>query len=264
MAAPTLTVAVVQTAPRFGDVLANVHSGVTAIGAAGAPLVVFPEMSLVGYDLDCLSDPDSWVSANDPRLDPLRQAAIDAGVTAVIGAAYRDEDGKPLLAALVLGPDGSLDVHGKQNLHGRERALFQPGGPSRLLTIDGWRIALAICYDAGVPVHAQTVAAMGAELYAGSALYSVEEARRIDLHFASRAMDHRMYAAVANFAGTGPGWVSCGGSGFWHPDGRRLRQAATEPAIVVMELSRDELEALRVKDAQAGYPRGITSSGTAS
>lgn len=62
--------------------------------------------------------------------------------------------------------------------------------------------------------------------------------RRLDLHSAARAMDHRMYAVVANLACAGPGWRSCGGSGVWHPDGRRLVEAGTGPEVVVMVLER--------------------------
>ncbi|MFF1613937.1 hypothetical protein ACFVYA_39755 [Amycolatopsis sp. NPDC058278] len=64
-----------------------------------------------------------------------------------------------------------------------------------------------------------------------------------------------MYAVVANFAGRGPGWESCGGSGAWHPDGTRLSSAGTDPGVFTMALSRSELQALRDKDALAGYPR---------
>jgi predicted amidohydrolase len=220
---------------------------------------MFPELSLVGYDLDLLDDPATWVTKDDPRLDVVRQAAQDSGVTAVMGAAYREADGGARIASLVLCPVGSIRVHGKQNLHGRERDLFQPGGQGQLFDIDGWQVALAICYDAGVPAHAEEAARRGAEVYAGSVLYTLAETRRLDIHFAARAMDHRMFAVAANYAGTGPGWVSCGGSGAWHPDGTRLTQAATGPGLFAAALSRSELRALRDRDTLAGYPRGAAA-----
>ncbi|MFC7646268.1 nitrilase-related carbon-nitrogen hydrolase [Streptosporangium lutulentum] len=104
--------------------------------------------------------------------------------------------------------------------------------------------------------HAEDAARRGADVYAGSVLYTLAETRRLDLHFAARAMDHRMFAVAANYAGTGPGWVSCGGSGAWHPDGTRLTQAATGPGLFTASLSRGELQALRDRDTRAGYPRG--------
>ncbi|MFI6907273.1 carbon-nitrogen hydrolase family protein [Nonomuraea sp. NPDC050394] len=253
-----LTVALAQTSSVPGDVAANAGAAALAIkdaAASGASLVMFPELSLIGYDLDLLRDPGAWVSEDDPRLDVVRGAVRDGGLTAVAGAAYRHPDGTAWLASLAFSADGQVRVHGKCHLHGRERELFRAAGPGAPLDVDGWRVALAICYDAGVPGHAEDAARRGAEVYAGSALYTLEETRRIDLHFGARAMDHRMFAVVANHAGSGPGWVSCGGSGAWHPDGTRLTQAATGPGVFTAVLSRAEMAGLREKDARAGYPR---------
>jgi predicted amidohydrolase len=253
VAEETLTVTVAQTASAPGDVGGNVNAAAQiALQAAdaGAELLIFPELSLIGYDLGLLGDPSVWVTLDDPRLDPLREPPM----ATVVGAPYRAEDGAHLLASLVFRPDGEVAVHGKRHLHGPEREHFQPGRPADPFRLNGWRVALAICYDAGVPAHAQDAAGRGAEVYAASVLYTQEEVRRFDLHFAARAMDHRMYALAANHAGNGPGWESCGGSGVWHPDGRRLVQAGTEPALVTWTLSRAELASLRERDAQAGYP----------
>ncbi|MFF5210414.1 carbon-nitrogen hydrolase family protein [Streptosporangium sp. NPDC000396] len=255
----TLIVAVAQISAEPGDVRANARSAADLIPRAadtGAKLLMFPELSLVGYDLTLFTDPSTWVIEDDPRLDAVRQAGQEYGVTAVVGAAYRGPDGTAWIASLAMRPDGEIQVHGKRNLHGKEHDLFQPGGEGRLLDVGGWRVALAICYDAGVPAHAADAARQGAEVYAGSVLYTREEARRLDVHFAARAMDHRMFAVAANYAGTGPGWESCGGSGVWHPDGRRLSQAGTGPGLFTTALSRGELQALRDRDTLAGYPRG--------
>ncbi len=259
MPTESLIVAVAQTSAEPGDVSTNAASAAALVhGAAdlGARLLMFPQLSLVGYDLALFADPSSWVTENDPRLDVVRQAVQERELTAVVGAAYRRPDGTAWIASLVMRPGGGIHVHGKRNLHGVERDLFQPAGRGPLLDVDGWRVALALCLDAGMPGHAEDAARDGAEVYAGSALYTREEARRMDIHFAARAMDHRMYAVVANHAGTGPGWESCGGSGVWHPDGTRLTQAGTGPDLLTTVLSRGELQALRDRDALAGHPRG--------
>ncbi|WP_067548404.1 carbon-nitrogen hydrolase family protein [Nocardia crassostreae] len=133
--------------------------------------------------------------------------------------------------------------------------MFEPGGEVGLVEVGGWRVGLAICYDAGVPGHAQEAAAAGAHVYLASSLYTMDEVRRIDLHLGARAMDNRMYAVAANHAGNGPGWESCGGSGVWHPDGRRVVEAGRDPELVIYTLSRAELKEIREADARKGYPR---------
>ncbi|MET7465068.1 carbon-nitrogen hydrolase family protein [Nonomuraea sp. NPDC005501] len=263
MPSETLIVAVAQISPEPGDVRSNARSAaalMTGSAEAGAKLLMFPQLSLVGYDLELFADPSAWVTEDDPRLDVIRQASAECGVTAVVGAAYRRPGNTAWIASLAIRPDGEIQVYGKQHLHGVERDLFQPGDKIQFLDIDGWRVALAICYDAAVPAHAEQAARQGAEIYAVSALYTQEQARRIDVHAAARAMDNRMYSVVANLAGRGPGWESCGGSGTWHPDGTRLSQAGTDQGVFTMALSRSELQALRDKDMLAGYPRTALSA----
>lgn len=253
MAQDSLTVALAQTASTPGDVTANVKTAVDVARTAadrGAQLVLFPELSLVNYDLTQLASPSSWVGPDDARLDPLRHLPL----TTVVSAPYLGADGEKLLAALVFHADGRVLVHGKRHLHGPEREHFTPGAPQAPWELEGWRVGLAVCYDAGVPGHAQSAADAGAEVYAASVLYTRAEVRRMDLHFGARAMDHRMFAVVANHAGASAGWESCGGSGVWHPDGRRVACADESPALVVHTLSRADLEDLRERDARAGYP----------
>lgn len=260
-----LAVAVAQHAPVPGDVAENARRAATTVAEvadSGARLLLFPELSLTGYDLDRLGDPACWVTAEDPRLDVAREASRAHGVTTVVSAAWLGPDGDRLLAAVALSPDGTVEVVGKRYLHGPERDLFQPGVSARPLVIDGWRIALSVCYDAAVPEHACEAAERGADVYAVSSLYTEGQERRLNVHAAARAMDHRMYALVANLAGSGPGWRSCGGSGIWHPDGRRLAQAGTDPQVVVGVLERAELDRLRADDAKAGYLRTSTSRPT--
>ncbi|ROO86486.1 putative amidohydrolase [Actinocorallia herbida] len=258
----TLRVGLAQLPSVPGDVAGNARiaaEAVTRAAAEGARLILFPELSLTGYDLDLFPDPALGVTADDARLDPVREAARSAGATAVVGGAYRHSPTGTWIASLAALPDGTLLPHGKRHLHGRERDIFDPAPPGPLLEVDGWIVALAICYDAGVPSHAEEAARRGAEVYAASVLY--DNPRRFDVHLAARAMDHRMYAVAANYpggpgAGLGAGWESCGGSGAWHPDGSRLSDAGTAPGLVLVGLDRADLTALRAGDADAGFPRG--------
>jgi predicted amidohydrolase len=221
-----LPVAAVQYTPVPRDLPANVAATAVAVTpalAGGARLVVLPEMSLVGYDLAQLDDPAVWTSAADPRLDPLRDLARDAGATLVVGAPWRDADGTPRLASLVLGPDGSCTVAAKVHLHGREVEHFVPGDAATTVDVDGWRVALAVCFDAANPPHAAAAAAAGADLYAVSALYATGEEPRVDTHLAGTAARHGLPTLLANLGGVAAdrSWTSCGLSGTWGADGTR-------------------------------------------
>ena len=77
---------------------------------------------------------------------------------------------KPLIAALILGADGSLGVYAKQHLHAGEERHFSAGDGGPLLEIDGLPMALAVCADFSQPSHPAHAARAGARLYIASAL----------------------------------------------------------------------------------------------
>lgn len=136
--------------------------------ARGVRLLVFPELSLTGYEptaAAALAQP-----ADTPLLQPLRQLAEQARMTTVVGLPLRSpKHAKPLIAALILGADGSLGVYAKQHLHaGEERHFSRRRRP--LLEIDGLPMALAVCADFSQPSHPAHAARAGARLYIASAL----------------------------------------------------------------------------------------------
>lgn len=245
----TLTVSAVQYQALDGGVAANAAEHVRLVEDAashGARLVIFPEMSLTGYNPVALADPDYWVQAQDLRLDGIREICRRSGITAVAGCGYRETDGTPRLASLAIHPDGSMEQSFKTHLHGQEKELFSPGQGAGLLELDGWRIALAICFDAAVPGHSADAAGDGADVYAVSALYTQGQEHRLALHLGARAMDNRIFGILANLGGmTGIG-PSCGLSGFWGPDGQLVKQAAgTGTELITAVLERSALQEFR-------------------
>ncbi len=256
----TLLAAVVQyealgTGNGGAAVARNVAAHVELVEKAhadGARLVLFPELSLTGYELGSFNAPEqegqpsAWLTDGDPRLQPLRHACARTGTTAVIGAGWREADGTPRLASLIIGPDGSLRPAFKTHLHGEERELFVAGSGPEILVVDGWRVALAVCADAAQPSHAAAAAESGAEVYAVSALYVSGEELRLGLHLGSRSMDHRMFGLLANLGGKTPLGSSCGLSGGWGPEGAAVAKAAgTGTETVMVNLVRSSLEGYR-------------------
>lgn len=246
MPATPLRLALAQSLSVPGEVGSNVRAAVATIGEAadrGAHLVVFPELFLTGYELTHLAEnPRSWLDPDDARLDPVRRVCADRGVTAVLSAACRGPAGERTIAAPVVGPGGEVEISHKEHVHRSEQSLFQSGSPLPPFEVRGWRVAVALCFDAARPRHAERAALDGADLYAGSALYVRGEERRCDLHFGARAMDHRMFAALANHAGTTGGHESCGLSGVWGPEGEVLvREPGAGAALVLVNLDEGAL-----------------------
>ena len=240
MPSSPLRLALAQTAPVAADLPANLAAAVDAIRQAaerGAALIAFPELSLTGYELAAIAArPDLWLTVDDLRLEPVRDACAGAGITAVLGAPVRDPDDTPRLGSLIVTPDRRTVRWCKQHLHGAERELFRAGDADAPLAVAGWQVALGICFDAAKPSHAAEAAARGADLYLVSAFYSPGDERRLDLHFGARAMDHRMFSAMAGMVGDSSSGPAIGGSGVWAPSGDAVVRAGAAPTLLIAEL----------------------------
>jgi predicted amidohydrolase len=227
--------AVAQTCPLRGDVDANLaeHLRLTARAAsAGARVVVFPELSLTGYELD-LADQLAF-SLDDARLAPLADAAATESITVVAGAPLRLE-ARLHIAAFILYPDGTRAVYTKQRLgafgesarrDGRlppaEATVFQAGDRNPLVRFDGNAAAVAICADIGRASHPQQAAAAGARTYLASMFVIPSEFDAESEKLGRYAAQHRMAVAFANFGSPSGGLAAAGRSAIWSERGERL------------------------------------------
>ncbi|GAB3274749.1 carbon-nitrogen hydrolase family protein [Kineosporia babensis] len=240
---PPLTVAAVQSVPVTGDVVENLARAEYLLAQVPeADLVVFPELSLTGYDLDLLkNDPRAWFRPGDERLDPIREAVAARGACVVLGAPV-EVKGRRHIASLVLTGIGPDVVAPKTYLHGAENDLVEPGAGPVVLAVADWKIALAVCFDTSVPEHAGAAGTAGAQVYVASVLYTAGEERKMADRMAARARDNGMWSVAANLGGHPVGERSSGGTGVWAPDGT-LRAGAT---------GRDEEIVIEILHAQTG------------
>jgi predicted amidohydrolase len=204
------------------DVAENARSHAVAVRAARARLVVFPELSLTGYELDA-----PVVSVDDPRLAPLVEACADTGAMALAGAPVAGDH----IAMLAVTGDGVTVAYRKMCLGDAEARRFRPGDSPAVFDVDGWRVGLAICKDTGVAGHAARIAALGVDVYAAGVLETARDAAETDRRAHRIATTHRVWVAVASFAGsTGGGYTEAAGrSGIWTPDGEVYARAGTDP-----------------------------------
>jgi predicted amidohydrolase len=202
---------------------------VLAVAQPGCTPYDVAAMSLTGYELDAPT-----LVPDDGRLAPLVAACAATGTLALAGAPVAGATG-PHIALLAVEAGGARVAYRKLWLGGREPERFVPGPGPVVLDVDGWRLGLAICKDTGVPQHAAGTAALGADAYVAGVLeherdaaVPAERARRV-------AADHRVWVAVASFAGgTGGGFDrAAGGSGIWSPDGVELARAGAGVGAVL-------------------------------
>jgi predicted amidohydrolase len=230
-----LTIAVAQPPCVPYDVAANALAHAATVRAAGARVVVFPELSLTGYELDAPA-----VTAGDHRLAPLVAACAESGSVALAGAPVpadigRSSTGRSSIGVLAVDAAGASVAYRKIWLGGAEPEWFVPGTTPVALDVDGWRLGLAVCKDTGVPRHAADTAALGIDAYLAGATDSAVDAAIQEKRARRVAADHGVWVAIASFAGpTGGGYADTAGrSRIWSPDGRVVAEAGPEPGEVV-------------------------------
>lgn len=216
-----LSIAVAQPRCTPFDVEANVAAHAEAIRAANVRVVVFPQMSLTGYELDAAP-----IRPDDSALAPIIAACAESGTLALAGAPVPG----PHIGILAIDDGGARVAYGKVHLHGSEADRFIPGEPA-VIEVDGWRLGLALCRDTGIPQHAAQTAALGIDGYVAGVIHADHEAEVLGERARRVAADHGVWVATAAFAGpTGGGFDRTSGhSGIWSADGDPLAEASAEP-----------------------------------
>jgi predicted amidohydrolase len=220
-----LTVAVAQPPCRAGDLAANARAHAEAVRAVRARLVVFPELSLTGYDLGAVAvDPDA------AALNPIAAACAETGSIALAGAPVQ-EDGRRFIATLRIDANGAEVAYRKSHLGGAESERFAPGGGAAATMVDGWRVGLGICKDTGVEEHVAAMAALGVDVYAAGLVHKPEELGKQDARGRRIAAACGCYVAFACFAGATRGGYAetAGESAIWSPGGAVIARAGRSP-----------------------------------
>lgn len=154
-----MRIAMAQIDTVVGGVAANetkIAEHIRRAKEAGAHLVVFPEMALVGYPLLDLVYRPTLLRKQREALE--RIAHVAAGIAAVVGFIDQDParfggDGRPLVYnAAALVKDGKILAIHRKNLLPEydvffERRYFAPGSGVTVVDVDGVHVGLEICED---------------------------------------------------------------------------------------------------------------------
>lgn len=238
----SLCIAAAQAQPVSGDIAANVARTVelTALAAdRGAKVVVFPEKFLSGYEPDLIAgDPAKYAfDAHDARLDPIRDICRRREIAVIVGAATRNASALHISSLLFDRSGNEIEPYHKQCLYSGETSIYTPGTQGCMLELDGWRLALGVCYDSGFPEHARRAALNGAHAYLVSALFSVKTGyHQSRIWFPARAFDNTLYVLLSNHVGMTGGWATCGASAIWGPYGDVVIEAGRERDEVITAL----------------------------
>lgn len=224
MRASSLVVAAAQPRCHARDVATNAAEHAAVVRTAHARIVVFPELSLTGYEVDAPS-----VAVDDQALAPIVEACAETNSIALVGAPIV-EQGLAHIAMVAVDGAGAAVAYRKTWLSADEAPYFHAGDGPTMITVDGWRLGLGICKDTGAAQHIAGVAALDVHAYLAGLVHHPEELPEQEARAYVIARTCRAYVLFASFAGeTGHGYgETAGSSAIYAPDGVAVARTGSQ------------------------------------
>jgi NAD+ synthase (glutamine-hydrolysing) len=246
-----MRLALAQIDSVVGDLEGNRERILASMGearAAGADLVVLPELAVTGYPPEDLLLRPGFVHAARASLE--RIAAETRDVVALVGVPLLDGD---LYNACAICAEGRVTGWAKKwHLPNYgvfdEKRYFAPGSELAVIDVAGTKVGVTICEDMWVPGPPTTeLVSAGAELVVNlsASPFHVGRAQEREAIFAARAGESGVRVALCNAVGGQDELVFDGHSLVLERDGTVLARAAGfEETLLVVDLARPEAAAV--------------------
>jgi predicted amidohydrolase len=234
-----LLVAGAQWLATPGDHEGNLDTAAHLIekaGAAGADIVVLPELWACGYDVRTLAADAAAAAEYVPgrRTEVISDLARRHGMWVFAGSVPESDSGQIYNTALVFNREGALIAR-----H-RKAYLYQPTGEETIFTagdcltsfVDSelGHVGVIVCYDGDFPEAGQALAARGVELVIQPSAYEWEARAYWEIFYPAAALANGQWWVMVNQCGSTASGTLLGGSKVISPAGQVLARAcSTEP-----------------------------------
>ncbi|MBE7473907.1 MAG: carbon-nitrogen hydrolase family protein [Anaerolineae bacterium] len=237
-----MKICVAQTRPIKGDIQSNLDNHKKLIDLAvanGAAIVIFPELSLTGYE-PTLSK-ELVTHPNDSRFDVFQKIADTQQITIGVGVPTKSNSGI-CISMLIFQPHQARQTYSKKYLHPDEEEFFVGGQNSMDLIGNKPCIAPAICYELSVPEHAENAFRSGAEVYVASVAKFVNGIDKAINRLADIARKYSMTVLMSNCIGQADGSECAGKTSIWNNKGLLVGQLNDKnEGILIIDTDTQEL-----------------------
>lgn len=224
-----------------GEIEKNIARHIDVIHLAarqGANLVLFPELSLTGYEpklAEVLA-----VHPGDCRFDEFQVLSDQYDLVIAVGAPTKGSQGTEI-SMITFQPGLERTTYSKQHLHADELPFFTPGTQQLVLKQANQILVPAICFESLQSIHAEQAAASGAQVYLASVAKSERGVAAAYSHYPVIAKKHAMTVMMANCIGTADDFTGAGRSAIWNSEGEIVCGAdAFQEALVAYDLQTGE------------------------
>ena len=237
-----MKICVAQTRPITGDIQRNIenHTKFIALAIAnGADIVIFPELSLTGYEPTLAKD--LATNQDDRRLDDFQTISNAEQTTIGVGVPTQTNTG--ICISLVLfQPHAARQTYSKKYLHPDEEEFFISGHSFPSLKVNKATVALAICYELSVPEHAEQAFQSGADIYIASVAKFVDGVEKATKRLSEIASSYSMPVFMANCVGQADGGECAGKTAIWNEQGVLVGQLnAINEGVIIYDPDTHEL-----------------------
>jgi len=236
-----LKLAVIQFTPAFGEKEANLARIEALTENLAADVVVLPELCTTGYFFQSRAEVSQVAEPlNGPSGAFFKE--ISTRLNALVFAGFAESAGKNLFnACLIAVPGQDLKSYRKTHLFYKEKYCFDPGDSGFFVVADkriDLKVGTMVCYDWRFPESSRVLALLGADLIVCPSNLVTDAWRLV---MPARAIENKVYLAVANRAGTeqraGEELVFKGNSAIYGYNGQVLQSAgASADTILYAEI----------------------------
>ena len=233
-----MRIAVAQTRPVKGVIEANIvhHKRLIALAVEeGAQVLVFPELSITGYEPELAKELATPPDDPDGRFDDFQLISNGSKITLGIGAPVQGENGI-LIGMMLFEPNKPRQVYNKRYLHADELPYFMAGEEQLFLNEGQDKIALSICYELSVPEHAAYAHEQGAQFYVSSVAKSAAGVAKAIETLRGTAFDYGMAVLFSNCVGHCDNFDCGGGTAVISREGQLLAQLNdTDEGVLILD-----------------------------
>lgn len=230
-----MKICIAQTRPVKGDIIKNIENHLKLINLAiskKAEIIVFPELSLTGYEHGLAKD--LATNQDDSIFDVFQDISNNNKIIIGVGIPTKKEE-KVFISMIIIQPNSKRITYSKQYLYPTEVNLFSNGKEKVILNYDDKnKIAPAICYELSVKEHTEYAFHSGANIYIASVLNSVNGVDNDIQKLSDIAKKYRMTVLMANYAGKSGGYECAGKSSIWNNQGVLVGQLNDKDEGILM------------------------------
>lgn len=245
-----MKIGIAQIASRKGDIEANISHHLEVVRKAtalNADILIFPELSLTGYEPTIASELATTI--DDSRLEDLQKVSDQNEIIVGVGLPIKHPAGITI-SMVILHPHQPRQEYAKAYLHEDENPFFVPGDHANVLVEGGYptKLGLAICYEISVKKHIEKTAFHGIDGYLASVAKTKSGVANAERQLARIAYQYQVHAFMSNAVGLADGDTMNGKSAIWAPDGKKLGQLNTkEEGLLVLDIKQNVLKQTIIK-----------------